>query len=177
MRLQALSEQARMAIVSEFAKYPEKRSALLPALWIAQNEIGHLSEAAMQDVAALLELTPVQVFDVATFYSMYNLAPVGKYHIQVCKTLSCALVGMGAILEHLKARLGIALGEVTRDGLFSLKVVECLASCGSGPMMQINSDYYEWLTPEKVDRILDDLRAFGESPLATGPFRLPAVEA
>jgi NADH-quinone oxidoreductase E subunit len=175
MKLKVLSLQAKAAIEAEFPKYPDRRSVLLPALWIAQREVGYLSEAAMEDVALLLDLTPVQVFDVATFYSMYELRPVGKYHLQFCKTLSCALTGAGPLLAYIKSKLDIEPGEVTPDGLFSLKLVECLAACGSGPMMQINSDYYEMLTPAKVDQILDDLKTFGRSPLATGAFRLPLV--
>jgi NADH-quinone oxidoreductase E subunit len=173
MKLNVLSDKARAAIEAEFPKYPDKRSVVIFALRAAQEEGGYLSEEAMFDVAALLELTPVQVYDVATFYTMYNLQPVGKFLIQVCKTLSCAIVGAGGIVGHLKSRLGVGIGEVTPDGLFSIKLVECLASCGSGPMMQINDDYYENLTPEKVDRILEDLRREGKSPLATGRFQLP----
>ncbi len=175
MKLRVLSDQAKSAIEAEFPKYPDKRSALLPALWIAQGEQGFLSESAMIDVAELLDLTPVQVYDVATFYYMYHLKPVGRFHIQVCKTLSCALVGANSIMEQIKKRLGIDLGETTPDGLFSLTRVECLASCGSGPMMQINEDYYEHLTNEKVDRILEDLKRQGKSSLATQKFRLPVV--
>lgn len=175
MKLRVLSDTAKAAILAEFPKYPDKRSALLPALWIAQDEVGHLSEQAMIDVAELLDLTPVQVYDVATFYYMYHLRPVGQFHIQVCKTLSCALMGAGSIIEHIKRRLEVKMGETTSDGLFSLKGVECLASCGSGPMMQINEDYYEHLTPPKVDQILEDLKRTGKSSLATGRFKLPMV--
>lgn len=173
MNLQVLSEKAKENIEAQFPNYPDKRSVILHALRVAQEEKGYLSEEAMCDVATILDLTPVQVYDVATFYTMYNLHPVGRYLIQLCKTLSCAIVGAGPILNHLKGRLGIGVGETTSDGLFSIKLVECLASCGSGPMMQINDDYYEHLTPEKIDRILEDLRKTGKSALATGKFRLP----
>ncbi|MFY9271052.1 MAG: NADH-quinone oxidoreductase subunit NuoE [Candidatus Manganitrophaceae bacterium] len=175
MKLKILSQKSKAAIEAEFPKYPDKRSVLLPALRIAQEEVGYLSEPAMIDVAEILELTPVQVYDVATFYTQYHLKPVGKYLIQICKTLSCALVGAGSLIEHLQSRLGIRVGETTPDGLFSLKLVECLASCGTGPMVQINNRYYENLTPDKVDRILDDLRREGKSSLATGPFQLPVL--
>ena len=175
MKLRILSDTAKTAIEAEFSKYPDKRSVLLPALWIAQKELGYLPEPAMMDVAQLLDLTPVQVYDVASFYYMYNLKPVGKFHIQACKTLSCMLVGSHAIVEHLTKRLGIRPGEITSDAFFSLKQVECLAACGSGPMMQINEDYYEHLTGEKVDQILEDLRNEGKSSLATQRFRLPMV--
>lgn len=175
MKLKVLSDKAKTAIEAEFPKYPDKRSVLLAALHIAQKEVGYLSEAAMVDVAELLELTPVQVYDVATFYTLYNLKPVGKHVIQVCKTLSCALVGAGQIIEHLQSRLGIRVGETTPDGLFSLKLVECLASCGTAPMVQINNRYYENLTVEKVDRILEDLKREGKSSMASGPFQLPVL--
>ena|SRR3989338_5670665 len=175
MKLKVLSEKARAAIEAEFVKYPDKRSALLHALRVAQEEVGYLSEPAMIDVAELLDLTPVQVYDAATFYTLYHLKPVGRYVIQICKTLSCALVGAGPMIEHLRERLRIEVGETTPDGLFTLKRVECLASCGSGPMMQINDNYYENLTGEKIDRILDDLKREGKSSLASGPFQIPVL--
>lgn len=175
MKLKVLSAKAKDAIEAQFSNYPDKRSVLLPALRIAQGEVGYLSEPAMIDVAELLDLTPVQVYEVATFYTQYNLRPAGKYLIQVCKTLSCALVGAGSIMTHLQEKLGIRSGETTADGLFTLKMVECLAACGSGPMVQINDRYYEQLTAEKLDRILEDLKRDGKSPLATGPFMLPVM--
>ncbi len=175
MKLKILSNTAKAAIEAEFPKYPDKRSVLLPALWIAQREIGYLPEDAMCDVAELLDLTPVQVYDVVTFYYMYHLKPVGKFHIQICKSLSCTLVGARSVTDQIKQRLGITLGETTPDGLFSLKQVECLAACGAGPMMQINEDYYEQLTTEKVDQILNDLGQHGKSSFATQKFRLPMV--
>ncbi len=176
MKYKALSKEAVSRIKAEFPKYPDLRSLTLPALRIAQEEIGYVSEAAMIDIAEVLELTPIQVYDVATFYSQYNMKPVGKYLLQVCKTLSCSLVGAISIVEHLQKTLGIGIGETTEDGYFTLKVVECLAACGSAPMMQINNRYYEQLTPEKVDKILNDLKQHGESDLATGPFMLPILQ-
>jgi NADH:ubiquinone oxidoreductase subunit E len=121
----------------------------------------------------LLELTPVQVYETATFYTLFTLQPVGKYLIQVCRTLSCALVGAEGVVQHLERKLGIRVGQTTPDGLFTLKKVECLAGCGAGPMMQINDEYYEYLTKDKVDRILDDLKRDGKSSLASGPFLIP----
>jgi NADH-quinone oxidoreductase E subunit len=173
VKLKVLSEKTKTAIEAEFQKYPDKRSVLLPALWIVQAEMGWVSEPAMEDVAELLEITPVQVYDVATFYYMYHLKPVGKFHVQICKTLSCGLSGSSNIIAYIKKRLGIGVGETTADGFFSIKLVECLAACGSGPMMQINEDYYEHLTTEKVDQILDDLKRVGKSSLVTGRFKLP----
>jgi len=175
MKLKVLSASAKEKIESEFPKYPDKRSVTLPALRIAQEELGYVSEPAMIDIAELLDLTPVQVYEVATFYSQYNLKPVGKYLIQVCKTLSCALVGSESIVDHLETTLGIAVGETTKDGFFTLMLVECLAACGSGPMMQINNRYYEQLTSVRVGRILEDLKTKGRSDLATGPFMLPMI--
>jgi NADH-quinone oxidoreductase E subunit len=175
MKMRVLSDQTKSCIEAEFPKYPDKRSVLLPALWIEQTASGYLSEQAMIDISELLDLTPVQVYDVATFYYMYNLKPVGRFHIQICKTLSCGLSGANTLIAYMQKKLEIHAGEKTPDGLFSLKLVECLAACGSGPMMQINEDYYEHLTNQKVDQILDDLKRVGKSSLATGRFRLPMV--
>ncbi len=168
-----LSESAKSRIVDLFPRYPEKRSAMLAALRIAQEEHGYVTEEAMADIAVLLEQTPVQVYETVTFYTMFSLQPVGKHLIQVCRTLSCALVGADGLVRYLEQKLGIAVGETTSDRLFTLKTVECLAACGAGPMMQINDDYYERLTREKIDRILDDLKRDGRSSLATGPFLIP----
>jgi NADH-quinone oxidoreductase E subunit len=155
------------------SRYPVKRSALIPLLYLAQRDQGHVSEGAMKEIAQLLGLTPPQVYETITFYTMFNLKPVGKFHIQVCKSLMCALVGSDTVIEWIKAKLGIGPGESTADGLFSLCLVECLAACGTGPMMQINEDYYERLTEDKLDRILSDLRSTGTSALKSGPFMWP----
>ena len=157
------------------ARYPVRRSALLPLLTLAQHEEGYVSEAAMKEIAAILRLTPPQVYEVATFYTMLNLKPIGKFHIQVCKSLMCALVGSDTLLDWLYARLRIRPGETTSDQLFTLSTVECLASCGTGPMMQVNEDYYERLTEEKLDQILADLRHDRVSSLKSGPFMLPEL--
>jgi NADH-quinone oxidoreductase E subunit len=169
----ALSEAGIGRIRELFSRYPDKRSAMLAALRIAQEEQGYVTEEAMGEIAVLLEQTPVQVYETATFYTMFSLQPVGKHVIQVCRTLSCALVGADGLVRYLEQTLGIKAGETTPDGLFSLKTVECLAACGAGPMMQINDDYYEYLTREKIDRILADLKRDGRSSLATGPFVIP----
>ena len=163
------SEQAEKEIEEILTHYPDKRSALLPVLNLAQAEFGYISEDVMVLVAGRLELTPPQVYEVVTFYTMLNRKPVGRYLIQLCRTLSCALVGSEDILYQLKQKLGIGLGETTADGLFTLKTVECLASCGTAPAMQVNRVYYENLTREKVDRILDDLKRGVETvPKAMG---------
>lgn len=138
--------------------YPTKQAALLPALWLAQEQFGYLSLETMKYVAELLEISPAHVYSVATFYTMFHLKPVGKHHLQVCRTLSCALMGSDNIVEHLKKKLKIQDNEVTPDGKFSLCQVECLASCGTGPAMMVNEKYYEALTPKKVDEILATLK-------------------
>jgi NADH-quinone oxidoreductase E subunit len=150
-----------------------KRSALIPLLYLAQRDQGYVTEPAMKEIARLLRLTPSQVYETATFYTMLNLKKVGKFHIQVCKSLMCALVGSDTVIGWIKTKLGIAPGESTADGLFTLSSVECLAACGTAPMMQINDDYYERLTEEKVDRILADLKTAGTSQLKSGPFMWP----
>jgi NADH-quinone oxidoreductase E subunit len=154
-------------------RYPVKRSALIPLLYLAQRESGYIPEAAMTEISSLLKLMPLQVYQTATFYTMLNLKPVGTFHIQVCKSLMCALVGSDTVVAWIKEKLGIGPGETTPDGAFTLSLVECLAACGTGPMMQINDDYYERLTEDKFDRILADLKATGSSPLKSGPFMWP----
>ncbi len=168
-----LLEKYKSEIEEILSRYPVRRSALLPLLNLAQREEGYVSEAAMKEIAGILKLTPPQVYETVTFYTMLNLKPVGKFHVQVCKSLMCALVGSDTLLGWLRARLGIKPGETTPDRMFTLSTVECLAACGAGPMMQINDDYYEKLTEEKVDRILADLKRDGTSPLKSGPFMLP----
>lgn len=139
------------------AKYPIKRSAILPLMFIVQRERGYLDAPAVAYLADRLDLRTTDIWEVATFYSMIYTQPVGKYHIQVCKTLSCKLLGAEKITKHCSEKLGIKLGETTPDGRFSLSEVECLGSCGTAPMFQINFDYHENLTPEKVDQIIDAL--------------------
>ncbi len=168
-----LREKYKDEIAEILSHYPVKRSALLPLLYLAQQDEGYVTEAAMKEIAQILALTPPQVYETITFYTMLNLKPVGKFHIQVCKSLMCALVGSDSLIGWLKAKLGIAPGETTADGLFTLSAVECLAACGTAPMMQVNDDYYERLTEEKVDRILADLRSMGTSQLKSGPFMWP----
>jgi len=136
------------------AKYPVKRSAILPLMFIVQRERGYLDPPGVLYLANRLSLRVTDIWEVATFYSMIYTEPVGKYHIQVCKTLSCKIRGAGKITKHCSEKLGIKVGETTADGRFTLSEVECLGSCGTAPMFQINFDYHEDLTPEKVDQIL-----------------------
>jgi NADH-quinone oxidoreductase subunit E len=143
------------------ARYPEgkQKSALLPVLHLAQDSFGGwLSEETMNYVAELLQIKPIEVYEVATFYSMYNLKPVGKYMFEVCQTGPCMLRGSDSIIKYIEDKLGIKPGETTPDGLFTLKTVECLGACGYAPMMQLGKHYREHLTPEKVDAIVDECR-------------------
>jgi NADH-quinone oxidoreductase subunit E len=140
------------------ARYPKKEAAMLPVLYLAQQEFGHLGPEAIEYVAKLMEQTPARVHGVVSFYTMYNMKPIGRHHIQVCRTLSCALGGAERITGFIKQKLGIETAQTTSDGRFTLSEVECLASCGTAPMMQINDDYYENLTEEKIDQILDAMK-------------------
>jgi NADH-quinone oxidoreductase subunit E len=140
-------------------RYPQKKAALLPTLWLAQDEFGQLTPEVLEYVASLLDLPPSKPYAVASFYTMYNLKGQGKYKIEVCRTLSCAMCGAFDILEHLEHKLGIKTGETTPDGRFTLGTAECLGSCGTAPMFQINGhEYYEDLTTAKVDEILAGLK-------------------
>ena len=144
------------------ARYPEGRqkSALIPVLHIAQAEFdGWLSAPVMDYVASLLKLQPIEVYEVASFYSMFNLKPVGKCVIEVCRTSSCWLLGAEDVIRHLEKKLNIKVGQTTADGMFTLKSVECLGSCGTAPMMQVGADYYENLNLQKVDQLVDRFRA------------------
>lgn len=139
-------------------RYPTKLAALLPTLWLAQDQFGYISNECMEYVAHLLETSPVHVYSVTTFYTMFHRRPVGKYHLQVCRTLSCALAGSENILNHLKTKLEINEGEISKNGKFSLCTMECLASCDTGPAMMVNEKYVEKLTVEKVDRLIQELK-------------------
>ncbi|HRN46830.1 MAG TPA: NADH-quinone oxidoreductase subunit NuoE [Niabella sp.] len=143
------------------ARYPEGRqkSALLPVLHLAQEEFGWLSVETMDYVASLLKLEPIEVYEVATFYSMYHLKPVGKFVFEVCQTGPCMLRGSDEIIDYIREKLNINPGETTPDGMFTLKTVECLGACGYAPMMQLGKFYKEHLTKEKVDRIIEECRA------------------
>ena len=140
------------------ARYPKKEAAMLPVLYLAQKEFGYLGPEAIEYVARLIEQSPARVQGVVSFYTMYNVKPIGRHHIQVCRTLSCALGGAERITGLIKKKLGIEVGQTTADGRFTLSEVECLASCGTAPMMQVNDEYYEGLTEEKVAAILDSLK-------------------
>ena len=153
----SFSAEVEAEVDSHLAKYPVKRSAILPLMFIVQRERGYLDPPAVQYLANRLQLRVTDIWEVATFYSMIHTKPVGKYHVQVCKTLSCKILGSDKITKHCSDKLGIRVGETTADGRFSLSEVECLGSCGTAPMFQINFDYHENLTAEKVDQVLDSL--------------------
>lgn len=155
-----LSEKVKQEIEAALKKYPNKRSAVMDALRIAQHaNAGHVTKEDMEEIAKLLEMKTIEVNSAATFYTMYNVAkPVGKYHIQVCRNISCSLMGAEHIIKHMERTLSIKTGETTSDGKFTLSTVECLGSCGTAPMMQINDDYYEKLTEERLNEILLNLK-------------------
>lgn len=155
------SEQQLNEVKQIVARYPEgkQKSALLPVLHLAQENLGGWLDVPVMDyVASLLDLDPIEVYEVASFYSMYNLKPVGKYVFEVCQTGPCMINGSENIVSYIKERLNIGIGETTPDGLFTLKVVECLGACGYAPMMQLGKNYREHLTREKVDAIIEECR-------------------
>jgi NADH-quinone oxidoreductase subunit E len=156
------SEETLQTAKKLIARYPEgkHKSALIPLLHLAQAEFdGWLSPEAMDCVSELLGIQPIEAYEVASFYSMFNLKPVGKCVIEVCRTSSCWLLGAEDVIRHIEKKLSIHAGETTKDGMFTLKTVECLGSCGTAPMLQCGGDYYENLTLQKVDMLLDKMKA------------------
>jgi NADH-quinone oxidoreductase E subunit len=145
---------------SHLTKYPadRQRSALIPLLFVIQRERGYVDNAGVNYLAKFLNLEVTDVWETATFYSMFNLHKVGKHHLQICKTLSCKIMGEPEITDHICKKLNIHPGQTTEDGKFTVTLVECLGSCGTAPMMQIGFDYHEDLTTEKVDKILANLK-------------------
>ena len=155
-----LPDSLKAAIAEWVAKFPadRKQSAVIPALHLVQDHNGGwISEDLMQAVADELDMPKIAVYEVATFYSMFELKPVGRHKICVCTNISCLLRGSEGVVSHLQSRLNIGFGQTSEDGRFTLKEVECLAACGGAPMMQIGKQYYENLTPEKIDQILAEL--------------------
>jgi len=153
----AFSDTARGEFERLLTRYPDKEAVILPALYLAQREFGHVSDEAIVYVAGLLGVSPAQIEGVATFYTMYNRKPVGKYHVQICRNISCSLLGAEHLIEHVAGKLGVKPGGTTPDGKFTLSLAECLGSCGTAPVMQVNDDYYENLTEASIDAILDKL--------------------
>lgn len=162
------SDETLALVKTIIARYPEgkQKSALLPTLHLAQMEFGGwLSPEAMDYVASLLNLSSIEVYEVATFYTMYHLKPVGNCVLEVCRTGPCWLRGAEDIVDHIEKKLGIKDGETTKDGMFTLKTVECLASCGTAPMMQVGETYYENLDCNAVDKLLEDFKKNVKEPL------------
>lgn len=155
----AFSPETQRKFEDMVLRYPQRKAALIPTLWLAQKEFGGwLSPEALAYVAKLVEVPPSKAYSVASFYTMFNLKPVGRYKIEVCRTLSCAMSGAYEIIGQLEQRLGIKLGETTPDGKFTLATQECLAACGYGPMLQINGEHYhESLDAAKLDALLASL--------------------
>ena len=157
----SFSEEKLNKIAEIISRYPDgkQKSALLPVLHMAQDEFGGWLDVPVMDyVATLLQIEPIEVYEVASFYSMYNLKPVGKYLFEVCQTGPCMVNGCDNIIDYIKQKLNIAVGETTTDGMFTLKTVECLGACGYAPMMQLGKHYREHLTKEKVDAIIEECR-------------------
>ncbi len=152
-----LSEKLKNEILKLKNRFPQRKSAILLALHLVLKEKNYLEKENLKEIAELLELPRIEVFETASFYTMFPQEKVGKYHIQVCTNLSCSLLGAEELVNYLEQKLKIKAGETTPDGMFTLSTVECLGSCGTAPVMQINEDYYENLTKEKVDKILEDL--------------------
>ena len=140
------------------SRYPKIDSCMLPALWLVQEQEGWVSPEAMVYVADKLGKTPIQVYEVATFYTMFNLKPIGTYHIELCKTLSCRLCGSQKIKDHIKQTIGIEAGQTSEDGLFHLSEVECMGACGGAPMFALNGQYHEKLTIQKVDELIKECK-------------------
>ncbi len=153
-----LSIEREGELKAVIARYPVTRSALLPALWLVQDETGFVSDEAVAYVAKTLDLPEADVYGALTFYTMFNRRKLGRHHIQVCTNICCWLRGSEDVLKYLKAKLNIDVGGTTKDGAFTLSTVECLGACGGAPMMMVDLEYYEDLTPVKIDEILKNLK-------------------
>ena len=158
-----LSDKAEARIEEIKKRYPSVRSAIMPALYIAQEELGYLSDEAIEWAAERVGIAPVAAREVATFYTMFHLDPVGKNVLEVCRTGPCQLVGSDDIISYIEQKLDIKVGETSKDGMFTLKTVECLGACGYGPMLMCKYKFYEHLTKEKVNELLDAMRDASQS--------------
>ena len=154
-----LNKESVALMQKKASQYPRRKSAILPAITIAYRQVGHLNDQIYREIAKAINVPYVEVAEAATFYTMFPKHPTGKYLIQVCHNISCALLGADSLVEYLEQKLGIKKGETTKDNLFTVISVECLGSCATAPMMQINMDFYENLTCARVDKILEELRA------------------
>jgi len=153
-----LSESLLKKFDELIARYPLKRSALVPLLMYAQDEVGHVSEEVIAEVAKRVDIRPIEVVEVVSYYSMLRRKPAGKHHVQVCTNISCMLRGADDLFEHCCRKLGIKNKQTTPDGLFSLEEVECLGACCGAPALQVNYDFHENLTPEKFDALIEELK-------------------
>ena len=153
-----LSENYKQALDAVLKKYPSKRSAVIQALYLAQEEHGYLTEEVMREVAGLLDMDPTEVLSIAGFYTLLHEKPVGKYVLHVCNDLPCALRGADEFLDHVCKRLGVEPGETTEDGLFTVEPVMCIGACHRAPVMQVNLEFHENMTVEAVDELLEKLR-------------------
>lgn len=154
-----LSAEGEKEVKKELARYEAKESAIIPSLYVAQKENGgHVSPEVIRELSKLMEIPESRINEVFKFYTMFNQKPVGKYHVQVCTNISCALVGGRELSNHICKELGVGLDEVTKDGRYTVSRVECLGACGYAPMMQVNDDYYEHLTPESAMNILRGMK-------------------
>lgn len=153
-----LSEKSRAQIKKSAGRFPAAQSAVLDALYVIQDEEGFVTEEGMREIAELLGMPYADVRAVASFYTMFHSRPSGRYVLDVCTTLSCSLLGAEHLVDYLSNRLGIKVGETTPDGIFTLRTVQCLGDCGKAPVMMVGDTYYENLTPEKLDSLLDELR-------------------
>ncbi len=170
------SPENAAALERIIAKYPVKRSALIPALQLAQEQEGFITSAVMQCVAEMFEVSPMEVWGVVSFYTMLKTSPIGEHHVQVCNNLSCALMGAGKLLQAIENRLDCGVGETRADGKFSIEAVECLGACGGAPCVQINEHYFEGATPGMMDEILGALeRGEAVSPVGADEVAAPAL--
>jgi NADH-quinone oxidoreductase subunit E len=154
----AFSEENLKEFNRLLTRYPDKEAVILPSLHLVQQQYGNVSNEGIEYVAGLLGLSAARIEGVATFYTMYNRKPVGRYHVQICRNIACSLLGAEHLIDHVAAKLGVKPGETTPDGKFTLAKVECLGACGTAPVMMVNDDYHENLTAAKIDSILDGLK-------------------
>ncbi len=154
-----LTERSITKIKEKAVRYPRKKSAILPALTVAYRQVGHVDEEIYKEISKIIDVPMVEIAEAATFYTMFPKKPRGKYLLQVCNNISCALRGSDSMIQHLENKLDIKLGETTADNKFSLIAVECLGSCSTAPMVQVNLDYHENLDAQKLDTLIDDLKA------------------
>jgi len=160
-----MPEGAEAEIDAIVAKYPTRASAIMPCLWVFMDRLGHVPPGAVDVLTERLEITRARIYEVLSFYNMFRTEPQADFVLQVCHNISCHIMGARSIIAHLEKRLGIRLGETTPDGKFALEGAECLGACGHGPCLQLGKHLYEYLTPDKIDTILDSLRK-GEVPRA-----------